>query len=352
MGRFEVGLTADGFRSDGQSVFGELGLERLDAAGVRWRVLPPMDPQVDPESIQGLDAVLAFGHLKFDEALALASPSLGLIARFGAGFDGIDLDGLARAGVVVTNTPMAVRRPMAMVALTFVLALGYQVVPNHRVVVAGNWDAQRGTHRGIGVRGRVLGVVGFGGIGAELAPLAQALGLSVITSDPWQSARERATAMGIPSVSLDELAARADYVVAAVPLTDHTRRMIDARFFAAMKPTAYFVNIARGEVVDSDALRRAVLDKRIAGAGFDVFDPEPPAPDDPLLSSDSVVMSAHCLGWTDDFVDAASTSVIACIIDAANGRRPEHVLNPTVFDVGWRLEHGRHRPGWPDIIGK
>jgi phosphoglycerate dehydrogenase-like enzyme len=339
--RFEIGLTADGFLPDGRSIFGDLALDRLDGAGVSWRILPKMTDPIDPELIQGLDGVLAFGHLKFDRALALEAPRLSLVARFGAGYDGIDLDGLARAGVMVTNTPIAVRKPMAMVAITFVLALGHQLLSNHRAVVSGAWAAERGHHRGLGVQNRVLGIVGFGGIGEELCDLAHAIGLSVVASEHPNS-RDRAAARGIPMVPLYELAATSDYVVVSAPLNDQTRHLIDARFFDAMKSTAYLVNIARGEVVDTVALRRAVLTGLIAGAGLDVYDPEPPASDDPLLACESVLLSPHCLAWTDDFTTVASTSVIESIVDAANGRRPRNVLNPSVFDNGWRVERGLH----------
>ncbi|MCL1898868.1 MAG: hypothetical protein FWG16_08655 [Micrococcales bacterium] len=334
---FRVGLTADGFRGDGQSVFGELGLERLDQAGLSWQVLPPMVDRVDSALIQGLDAVLAFGHLKCDQELALASPSLGLIARFGAGYDGIDLDGLAQAGVAVTNTPVAVRRPMAMVAITYILALGHHLLPYHRAVAEGGWSSVRGLHRGLGVHGRVLGVVGYGGIGQELSRLAQGLGLSVVASEPLPGACQLAQANGVPTMGLLDLAEQADYVVICASLTDQTRHLISDQFFGKMKSTAFFINIARGEVVDTAALRQAVLTKQIAGAALDVYDPEPPEPSDPLLCSDQVLISPHCLAWTEKFTEAVSASVVAAIVDASNGRRPEHVLNPAVFEAGWRL---------------
>ncbi|MCL2802901.1 MAG: NAD(P)-binding domain-containing protein [Micrococcales bacterium] len=336
--RFEVGLTADGFGADGNSIFGDLALERLDAAGIAWRILPEMVDRVTPEAIRGLDAVLAFAHLKADRALALASPQLGLIARFGAGYDGIDLDGLAREGVAVTNTPIAVRRPMAMVAITYILALAHQLMPNHRAVVLGDWTAARGSHRGLGLSGRVLGVIGYGGIGQDVANLGKGLGLSVVASEPSASACRRAEANGVPVLPLSQLAAQADFVVVCASLTDETRHLIDGPFIDKMKASAFLINIARGEVVDSTALRQAVMSRRIAGAGLDVFDPEPPAPGEPLLTSDQVLWSPHCLAWTDDFTEAVSASVIGAIVDAANGRRPAHVLNPSVFETGWRLE--------------
>jgi phosphoglycerate dehydrogenase-like enzyme len=334
---FEVGLTRDGLREDGSTIFGDIGLQRLDDAGITWRMLPPLADPVDPMLLDGLDAILAFGHLQFDQAIVERLPRLSLLARFGAGFDGIDLDGLARAGVVVTNTPVAVRKPMALATLTMILALAHRLLDNHRTVAAGDWAVGRGTSRGAGVQGRTLGIVGLGGIGAELAVLAQAIGFTVVASD-HPGSRGRAAELGVRSLSLLELAAASDYVSVLAPLTPETHHLIGDEFLGAMKPSAYLVNTSRGELVDPESLRGALASGRIAGAGLDVFEPEPPSADDQLLAMDSVLLSPHCLAWTADFTEAVSASVMESIIDAANCRRPKNTLNPGVYDVGWRRE--------------
>lgn len=338
---YQVGLTRDGFRDDGESIFGDIGLHRLDEAGISWRILPELTNPVDPAALVGLDAVLSFGHLQFDRAIVSQAPRLQLIARFGAGYDGIDLDGLAEAGVAVTNTPTAVRRPLALATLTMVLALSHRLIDNHRTVVSGSWASGRGMHRGLGVQGRILGIVGFGGVGSDLASLAQPLGFTVVTTDRPE-ARSRAEEQGIAFLSLLELAAVSDYVVVAAALTEGTRHLIGADFFAAMKPTAYLVNTSRGGLVDPVSLLTALESRRIAGAGLDVMEPEPPASDDPLLSMDNVAFSPHCLCWTEDFTRDVSASALESLIDTANGRQPQHTLNPSVYATGWR----RDSEGW------
>lgn len=332
---FTVGLTRDGFRDDGESIFGELNLKLLDDAGILWRILPPMTNPVDATMLDGLDAILSFGHLHFDRAIVDRLPRLKLIARFGAGYDGIDLDGLASSGVAVTNTPTAVRRPQALATLTMVMALAHQLLANHRTAERGAWASGRGRHRGLGIQGRTLGIVGFGGVGSELAQLARPLGFTIIAHDR-PAAAQRARQLDIELLPLLELAATADYVVVAASLNDSTHHLIGPDFFEAMKPTAFLINTSRGELVDPRALYAALESGQIAGAGLDVYDPEPPTPDDPILELDNVVLSPHCLCWTADFTRDVWNSVIHSITDAAEGRRPTHTLNPSVFDTGWR----------------
>lgn len=333
--RYIVGLTRDGYRQDGTSIFGDIGLERLAAAGIEHRLLPEMTNPVDPASLDGLDAVLSFGHLHFDGAIAAAAPRLKHIARFGAGYDGIDLGGLAAEGVVVTNTPTAVRMPLTLATVTLLLALAHKLPQNQRVAQSGQWSEGRGRYRGAGVQGRTLGIVGLGGVGGEVARIAQHLGFTVVGTDRPQ-ARPRAGELAVEFLPLLDVARRSDYVVVAAALTPETRHLIDGAFIAAMRPTAYLINAARGELVESAAVRAALLEGRLAGAAFDVLDPEPPAADDPILTHPDVIVTPHCLCWTADFTKDVSASVIESVIDGANGRQPRHTLNPSVFLTGWR----------------
>jgi phosphoglycerate dehydrogenase-like enzyme len=333
--RYVVGLTRDGYRADGSSIFGDIGLERLDAAGIEHHLLPELTNPIDPASLEGLDAVLSFGHLHFDGAIAKAAPRLKHIARFGAGYDGIDLEGLASAGVVVTNTPTAVRMPLTLATITLLLALAHRLPQNQRVAQSGQWAEGRGRHRGAGVQGRTLGIVGLGGVGGEVARIAQHLGFTLVGTDRPE-ARPRAEELSVEFLSLLDVARRSDYVVVAAALTPQTRHLIDGAFLMAMKPTAYLINAARGELVEPSAVRSALLEGRLAGAAFDVLDREPPAADDPILTHPDVIVTPHCLCWTEDFTRDVSTSVIESLIDGANGRQPRHTLNPSVFLTGWR----------------
>ncbi|MGB4137521.1 MAG: NAD(P)-dependent oxidoreductase [Microbacterium sp.] len=337
-GPYVVGLTADGADASGETVFGDIGLDRLVDAGLEWRLLPeiPAHGPVDPEALAGVDAVVSFGHIPFDAELVRAVPRLRHIARFGAGYDGIDPHDLAAEGVILTNAPGAVRKPMALSAVTLVLACAHRLVENHMVTSTGRWAQERGKHRGIGVDGRTVGIIGLGSVGGLVAEHLQALGMTVIAADR-PSAREAARALSIELVDLHALAQRSDFVVITAALTPQNHHLVDADFIAAMRPTAYLVNVARGGLVDQAALTAALQEGRIAGAAVDVYEPEPPAADEPLLRLPQVIATPHALCWTADFTRDVSASVIGSLITAARGEIPDTALAREALDARtWR----------------
>jgi phosphoglycerate dehydrogenase-like enzyme len=291
---------------------------------------------VDPVALAGVDAVVSFAHIPFSAELVRAVPRLRHVARFGAGYDGIDPAALAREGVVLTNTPEAVRKPLALSALTLLLACAHRLVENHRVTVTGQWHTQRGQHRGIGVDGRTVGIIGFGSVGSQLAEILAPLGVTVIANTRSGSS-PTAAQMGVELVDSQTLAARSDFVVIAAALRAENHAMIDRSFFAAMKPTAYFINIARGGLVNQVDLTDALRTGEIAGAAIDVYEPEPPAPDEPILAMDNVICTPHSLCWTADFTRNVSTSVIEAVIAVSRNEIPATALARDVLDEAtWR----------------
>lgn len=332
---YVIGLTRDGAGPDGTTIFGDVGLERLEQAGLTWKIMPEATPGLSSAAmLEGLDAVLSFGHLPFGPQLVRQSPRLKHVARFGAGFDGIDPAGLAAEGVVVTTTPDAVRGPLALSGLALILASAHRLVENHRVMTEGLWEQERGQHRGSGIDGRTVGIVGFGGVGKQLAKYLQAIGAQVITTD---RNAERAAEFGIKSYPLMEMAQKSDFVVVTAALTEQSKGMLGANFFAAMRSSAQFINIARGGLVDQTALTQALQEGRIAGAALDVFDPEPPALNDPLFSLQNVILSPHALCWTSDFTRDVSSSVIQSLIQASKGEVPQTALSrELVNEDTWR----------------
>lgn len=328
---FRVAVTADAVRADGSSIHGDLGLGRLSEAGIDWHVLPSYEDPIPAQHLEGVDAVLSLGHIHFCEETLAAAPDLRLVARFGAGYDTIDLDACTRAGVLVTNTPAAVRKPLAAAGLTLMLALAHQLFAKDRLTRTSRWE-EREHFRGASLDGATLGIVGFGSVGAELARMAAPLGLRVLGNNR-SGAHPEARELGVELTGLNELLAASDYVVLCAALTPETEKLIGRRELALMKPSAFLVNIGRGRLVDTDALRTALRQGRIAGAGLDVFDPEPLLPDDELLSMENVVLSPHSLCWTADFTRDVSASAIEAILDVAAGRRPRNLLNPEAFGV-------------------
>jgi len=328
---YHVAVTADVVRPDGSTAHGDLGFSRLEEHGISWSVFPGSFPVLPLEYFEGVDAVLAMGHTHFDAETVDHTPRLRHIARFGAGYETIDLDACTRAGVVVTNTPDAIRGPLAVAAVTMLLALVHNVVPKDRIVRESRW-ADRENFRGVGIEGRTIGIVGFGGVGAEIARLLAPFGTRIIGNN--RSGKSAAAdRLGVELLDLDSLLAQSDVVILAAALTPETTGLIDAASLAQMKPSAFLVNVGRGKLVVTDALRDALLEGRLAGAGLDVFDPEPLEPGDPILSLDNVLLSPHALAWTDQFTLAVSTAVLESIIAIAAGRPAESVLNPAVFET-------------------
>lgn len=330
-----VAVTADVVRPDGSSVHGDLGFDRLTKRGIDWSVLPGDAPVLPPAYFDDVDAVLVMGHTHFDAETVDRTPRLRHIARFGAGFETIDLDACTRAGVVVTNTPTAIKRTLSTAAVTMILGLLHNVVPKDRMVRESRWE-DREHFRGVGLEGRTLGIVGFGSVGADVALLMQNFDMTILGTNR-SGTSEAADRLGVDLVSLDELLERSDVVLLTAALTPETTGMIDASALAKMKASAFLVNVGRGKLVDTDALRDALLTGEIAGAGLDVFDPEPLLADDPILGLDNVLLSPHALGWTDQFTEAVSTAALDAIVAIAEGAMPDSVLNPEVFETeAWR----------------
>jgi phosphoglycerate dehydrogenase-like enzyme len=194
-----------------------------------------------------------------------------------------------------------------------------------RLAREGRWR-ERANYPGVGLPGRTLGIVGLGGIGRELARLMQPYGMTILAADPHVGSEAAANA-GTELCNLEQLMTRSDFVVVACLLNKETRHLLNPTRLALMKPTAYLINVARGPIVDEEALIAALQEERIAGAGLDVFEREPPDPANPLFAMDHVISTAHNLCWTDCFLDAVARDAITGIINVVQGRLPDFVVN-------------------------
>lgn len=320
---FRVGVTRDFLRPDGTLGFGDIGLSLLDQSGVQWEYVPAT-ADLPPEVAQDYDGLLLLAPRVTANTLG-GLGQLKIIARFGVGYDNVAVPACTAAGVLLTITPEGVRRPVAVAAMTFVLALSHKLLIKDRLTRAGRW-AEKLNYIGQGLTGRTLGIIGFGNIGRELAGLAKPFDLRVVASDPWANP-SAAAVVGVPLVSLEELLAESDYVCVCCALTPETRHLLNTERIGLMKPTAYLVNVARGPIVDQAALTVALQHHRIAGAGLDVFDPEPIAPDDPLLAMENVILAPHAICWTDECFGLNGRSAVGSLLDVAAGRVPRHVVN-------------------------
>jgi phosphoglycerate dehydrogenase-like enzyme len=340
--KLRVGLTRDILDSRGEPAFGRAALEILDRdLNLQWEYLPAVVPEIGPELAAQYDALYVNIARVPAAAVERADCRLRVVARHGVGYDSVDIAAMTRAGVLVTNTPTSMPRPVATTALTFVLALAGRLFLKDRLTRNGRWH-ERMDNMGLGLSGRTLGVVGAGGIGKELLRMARVFDLKLLATDPVANDVELGY-IGARKVDLDTLMRESDFVVTCCLLNEHTRHLIGAEALAKMKPTSYLINVARGPIVDEKALIDVLQKRRIAGAALDVFEQEPVDPANPLLTMDNVIVTPHSLCWTDECFHNMASTGLRSIVDALNGRIPEFLVNRAV------LQHPRpaewFRPG-------
>ena len=324
---FRIGVTRDFLKDDGTLGFGDIGLDLLDASPrVKWEFLAENTTELRPDQICGYDGLLVLASIVSAETLQGAD-KLAIVARFGVGYDSVDVAACNERGVLLTITPDGVRRPVAVMALTYLLALSHKMLAKDRLVREGRWY-ERLNYMGMGVTGRTLGLVGLGNIGREICTLAKPFDIRCIAADPFVDAAQ-AYAAGAELVELDPLLQSADYICICCALTEETYHLIGERELALMKESAYLINTARGPIVDQQALTRALQRGQIAGAGLDVFETEPVPQDDPVLAlTDQTIVAPHGLCWTDECFRLNGRSACHSLIEVASGRLPQYLVNP------------------------
>jgi phosphoglycerate dehydrogenase-like enzyme len=230
-----------------------------------------------------------------------------------------------------------VRRPVAVSIVTFILALSGKLIMKDRLTrEAASGFARRGEYMGLSLVGRTLGSIGIGNIGTELFRLTKPFDMRLIAHDPYAD-KTLAAGLGVELVGLEEVFRRSDFVSVSCPLTPQTRHLVNAKRLALMKPTAYLINTARGPIVDQNALTKALEERRIAGAGLDVLEKEPPDADDPILKLDNVILAPHALCWTDQCFAGNGAADVRAVLDVRDGRAPRVVVNRDVLETAaWR----------------
>lgn len=252
-----------------------------------------------------------------------------VIARMGIGIDNIDIDAATQAGIVVTYVPDYCVDEVSDQAMALLLALARKVTYANQLVQSGRWEmsAVVPLHR---LRGRTLGLVGFGKIPQMVAPKAQAFGIHVITFDPYIS-DDVTTAAGVEQVDFERLLRNSDYISIHAPLTPETRHLFNADAFKQMKPEALLINTARGPLVDVDALAVALDEGQLAGAALDVMPVEPPPANSPLLGRDNVILTPHTAFYSEDSLFDLQTKAAQDVVHVLSGRRPKYPVNPQIL---------------------
>ena len=328
---FRVALSSGFVQADGSPAYPSFDLSPLrEAADVELRFLPPGDP-IRAGEMEDADALILLGE-RFTAESIPASGRLSVVARFGVGYDTVDVEACTRSGIAVCITPDGVRRPVAVAILTLMLSLTGRLTTKDRLARQGaEGFAARSDHMGVGLAGRTLGSVGIGNIGAEMFRLAQPLGMRFMAADPYAD-KAVAAELGVELADLETVFRQADVLAVNCPLTPATHHLVNAERLAAMKPTAFLINTARGPIVDQAALTQALQQGRLAGAGLDVFDPEPPDAADPLLQLDNVIVTPHALCWTDQCFAGIGASDVASVLDVRSGRVPGGLVNRAVAE--------------------
>ena len=292
---------------------------------------PPRDELL--RRVAGKDGLLTLLTDRVDaELLDAAGPQLKVVSNYAVGFDNFDIPELTRRRIPAGNTPGVLTETTADLAFALMMAAARRVDEGSRYVRQGRWKTWGPMLlMGVDLHGATLGIVGFGRIGREMAKRASGFGMQVVYHDVHPATPDEERALNARRVEMDELLAGSDMVSLHTNLTDETRHLIDAKALARMKPTAILVNTSRGPVVDQAALFEALRDGQIFAAALDVTDPEPMAPDDPLLTLENCLVVPHIASATGVTRGKMAAIAAANLLAGLRGNPLPSCINPEVY---------------------
>ena len=274
-------------------------------------------------------ALIIRSGVKITPDVFAAAPNLKIVARAGVGVDNVDLDAATEHGVYVVNTPGGNTISTAEHTFGLMIALARHIPQGDASLRAGRWDRKK--YVGVELKGKTLGLVGLGRIGQAIAKRAQAFEMNVVAYDPYLPA-EIASEIGVVLLDLDGVFAHADFISLHSPITDETRGMINADAIAKMKDGVRIVNAARGGLINDADLAAAIKSGKVTGAALDVYEPEPPAEDNPLIGLDGVIHTPHLAASTSDAQVTVAVEAAQLVIDTLLHNKPENVVNKAVLE--------------------
>lgn len=306
------------------------GMTYITSRGYEARVAPDFSEATLVKEIHDAAGFLV-RTAEIPASVINAGKTLKVIARHGVGYDNIDVKAATARKIPVCITPRANALSVAEHVLALMLALAKRIVPYDAATRGHEWDIRNG-YAAVDLDGKVMGIIGMGRIGTLVCKkVIGAFNMKVLAYDPLVPASTMEAAGATVVKEIPDVITAADVVTVHVPSSPQTKHLIGEEALAMMKPTAFLINTARGPLVDEAALAKALKEKRIAGAGIDVFDPEPPNADNPLFGAPNVVLSPHSAGLTVECVIRMATHAAQAIIDVLEGRKPEGVINPEVL---------------------
>ena len=312
--KIKVGISGDLLNEDNEPCFGNEALLKLESRNdieISW--MDKNIQEITPEDASKFDAILLNLPTASAQSVARKDCKLKIISRFGVGYDSVDISAMKEKNIIVTNTPNAVRRPVAVAALTMIFALSSRLLIKNDLVRSGKWN-DRTNFMGKGLTKKTLGIIGAGSIGKETIKLSQPFFNNIIAFDPFLS-KTQLHDNGALKVELTELAQKSDFIVILCNLNQKTKGMINKSFFSKMKQSAYIINLSRGPVINEKDLEVALENKSIFGAGLDVTSQEPLALESQLMSYENVILTPHSLCWTDECFHNIASEAIESIIN-------------------------------------
>jgi D-3-phosphoglycerate dehydrogenase len=301
------------------------------ASGIRVSAPGQLKRDDTLKAMADADALIIRSATKADAQLINAAPRLKVIARAGVGVDNVDLEAANARGIAVMNTPDGNTVATAEFAFGLMLALARHIPQSYDSMQAGKWD--RKSFMGVELRGKTLGIIGFGRIGRAVARRAQAFEMQVIAYDPYIPA-DIAQDFGVELVSLDDLYRRSDFITLHSLITDETRGMINRETLSRMKRGVRIVNAARGALINEIDLAEAIRSGQVAGAALDVYAEEPPPPGHPLVGLPGVIDTPHLAASTEEAQVAVAVEAAHLVVDALTKGEYRNVVNPGVLKKG------------------
>ncbi|MEW6110571.1 MAG: phosphoglycerate dehydrogenase [Thermodesulfobacteriota bacterium] len=276
--------------------------------------------------VQDVDGYIA-GLDEIDASVIAAADRLRVIARYGVGIDRVDIAAASARGIAVTNTPSTNSGAVAELTIAFILCLARHLITANTALRRGEWLVLDG----IGIRGKTVGLIGFGAVGREVAKRLKCFDCRVLAFDPYVE-RDVADEHGVSLVPLETLLSEADFVSLHAPATDLTIGMVNQEFLDRMKRGAFLINTARGDLIDEGALVTALEDGHLQAAALDCFSREPVDKDNPLLRLPQVVATPHTAAHTDEAVNRMGWTAIENCLAVLRGKRPPNPVNPEVWE--------------------
>lgn len=303
---------------------GQAGLDRLDEMeDIQYDMITGMSKDELIKTIPDYDALIVRSGTKPDADIVKAGTNLKVIGRAGIGVDNVDIDAATREGIIVMNTPHANSIATAEQTLTLMMAISRHTVEAHNSLRGGEW--KRSKFVGTELHGKTLGVIGFGRIGRLVTERAQAFGMNIVAFDPYVSEAVGRT-LNVTLVDLDDLYAQADYITLHSVLTKETEKLINEESIAQMKKGVIIINVARGKLIDEEALAEGIKSGKVGGAALDVYTQEPPE-DSPLLGLENVLHTPHLGASTKEAQREVALQMVEQVADALRGADYRNALN-------------------------